>query len=188
MRLRFILLVLLLCWPAGLAAQVEIHFYSKDLAKTFPHAFVRLTDGAADTNYGFTAARVSPAILAGAVKGKIQTVDPDYVARSKRHFSLTLTDEQHRTVLEVVEKWRAAPQPSYRLNSSNCVHFVAEVAQALGLNALPDRKLMKKPKSFLEKVTRDNQALIAGWNSLPRHAGSPLQAQHAPTGHSIPRR
>ena len=173
MRLRFILL-LLLCWPASAAAQVEIHFYSKDLAKSFPHAFVRFTGDGIDTNYGFTAARVSPAILAGPVQGKIQTVDPEYVGRSKRHFSLRLSDGQYRAVLAVVEKWRSAPQPSYRLNRSNCVHFVAEVAQALGLSAPPDRKLMKKPKSFLEKVTRDNQALIAGWDRSP--AQTPHQA------------
>ena len=166
MAKRFILFLLLLCWPASLAAQVEIHFYSKDLAKSFPHAFVRLTGAGSDTNYGFTAARVSPAILAGPVKGKIQTVDPHYVSRSKLHFSLTLTDEQYRAVLAVVEKWRAAPQPSYRLNSSNCVHFVAEVAQALGLDAPPDPKLMKKPKSFLEKVTRENSVRIANWNRV----------------------
>jgi hypothetical protein len=171
-RTRLILFVLLLCWPAALAAQVEIHFYSKDLGNSFPHAFVRLTGTALDTNYGFTAMRVSPAILAGPVKGQIQTVDARYVARSDRHFSLTLNEEQYRSVLGVVEKWRSAPQPSYRLNSSNCVHFVAEVAQALGLHAPADRKLMKKPKSFLEKVTRNNQALIAGWNRLP---GSPSQ-------------
>ena len=166
MAQRFILF-LLLCWPASLAAQVEIHFYSKDLAKSFPHAFVRLTGAGTDTNYGFTAARISPAILAGPVKGKIQTVDPQYVSRSKLHFSLMLTDEQHRAVLEVVEKWRTAPQPSYRLNSDNCVHFVAEVAQALGLAAPPDPKLMKKPKSFLEKVARENSSLIANWDRVP---------------------
>ena len=179
MAKRFILFLLLLCWPASLAAQVEIHFYSKDLAKSFPHAFVRLTGAGSDTNYGFTAARVSPAILAGPVKGKIQTVDPHYVSRSKLHFSLTLTDEQYRAVLAVVEKWRSAPQPSYRLSSSNCVHFVAEVAQALGLDARPDPKLMKKPRSFLGKVTRENAALIAHWQ-VPTPAKRGATAPPAP--------
>ena len=185
---RLTLFLLLLCWPAAVPAQqVEIHFYSKDLAKTFPHAFVRLTGTGLDTNYGFTAERVSPAILMGPVKGKIQTVPPDYVARSQRHFSLSLSDEQYRLVLAVIEQWRAAPQPSYRLNSSNCVHFVASVAQALGLNAAPAPQLIKKPRSFLEKVTHDNSQLIAGWNGLPGQAGSPLQAQHDPAGDSISR-
>lgn len=175
MRLRFILLLLLLLWPASLAAQVEVHFYSKDLARSFPHAFVRITGAGIDTNYGFTAARVSPAILAGPVEGRIQTVDPLYVERSKRHFSLALTGEQYRSVLQIVERWRSAPQPSYRLNRSNCVHFVADVARTLGLSAPADPKLMKKPKSFLERVARDNSLLIASWNRLPaRAAAAPL--------------
>ncbi len=168
MRVRFILFLLILCWPAGAAAQVAIHFYSKDLAKSFPHAFVRITAAGIDTNYGFTAVRVSPAVLMRPVAGRIQSVDPQYVSRSKHHFSLSLSEHQYRSVLQVVEKWRSAPQPSYRLNSSNCVHFVAEVAQVLGLNATPDARLMKKPRSFLEKVTRDNSVLIANWNRLPR--------------------
>ena len=165
--MRLILFLLILCWPAGAAAQVAIHFYSKDLAKSFPHAFVRITAAGIDTNYGFTAVRVSPAVLVGPVTGKIQTVDPQYVWRSKHHFSLSLREDQYRSVLGVVEKWRSAPQPSYRLNSSNCVHFVADVAQVLGLSAMPDAKLMKKPRSFLEKVTRDNFVLIANWNRFP---------------------
>ena len=179
MRGRLILFVLLLCWPAALAAQIEIHFHSKDFGSSFPHGFVRLTGTidstgeAIDTNFGFTAVRVSPAILMGPVKGKIQTVDAEYVSRSDRHFSLGLTENQYRSVLAIVEKWRAAPQPSYRLNSSNCVHFVAEVARALGFNAPPDAKLMKKPRSYLEKVTRDNSVLIASWNRLPEAASQP---------------
>src|SRR5688500_4735171 len=109
MRRRLILFILLLCWPAALAAQVEIHFFSKDLGSSFPHAFVRLTGTidstgqAIDTNYGFTAVRVSPAILGGAVPGKIQTVDAKYVSRSQLHFSLSLSEEQYRSVLAVVE-------------------------------------------------------------------------------------
>ena len=175
-RTRLILFILLLCWPAALAAQVQIHFYSKDLAKSFPHAFVRLTGPALDANYGFTAVRVSPAILMGPVRGKIQSVDPQYVSRSSLHFSLDLTGDQYREVLRVIDKWRSAPQPSYRLNSANCVHFVAEVAQALGLDAPPDHKLMKKPRSFLEKVTRDNALLIANWPRSPaREAAAAAQ-------------
>ena len=185
MRGRFILFILLLCWPAALAAQIEIHFYSKDLGSSFPHAFVRMTGTvpangmAIDINYGFTADRIGPSVLTGPVRGRIQTVDREYVSRSDRHISLPLSELQYRSVLQVVEKWRAAPQPSYRLNRSNCVHFVAEVAQALGLNAPPDPKLMKKPRSFLEKVARSNLGLIAGWNRLP---GAPQRTASSPPG------
>ncbi|HJU76557.1 MAG TPA: hypothetical protein VJ597_01315 [Sphingomicrobium sp.] len=160
----------LLGWSGPASAEVEIHFYSKDFGSSFPHGFVRLTGTvdstgeAIDINYGFTAKRVTPAILTGAVKGKIQTVSARYVSRSHRHFSLSLTEEQYRTVLAVVERWRAMPQPSYALNSRNCVFFVAEVAQALGLDAQPVPRLMRKPKGFLQKVARDNSVLIASWN------------------------
>lgn len=177
--LRLLLLVLLLGWGGVARAEVEIAFYSKDLASTFPHAFVRLTgtDQSTgqkfDVNYGFTPERISPGILFGSVRGMIQTVDPVYVSRSDRHFSLKLDDEQYRAVLAVVEKWRTAPQPSYRLNSRNCVHFIAEVASALGLHAPPARGLMKKPKSFLRKVTSDNSALIRQWESRTGIAARP---------------
>jgi hypothetical protein len=179
MRLVKILIFLLILGSGGPArAEVEIAFYSKDFASTFPHAFVRLTgiDEATgqpfDTNYGFTPVRLAPGILFGPVQGMIHSADPLYVSRSDRHFSLTLDDEQYRAVVAVIEHWRDMPQPSYRLNSRNCVHFVAEVATVLGLHAPPARGLMKKPKSFLQKVTADNSSLIAQW---PVRTGGALQ-------------
>ena len=185
MRLvRLLLFVALLGWGGAARAEVEIGFYSKDFASTFPHAFVRLTGTdestgqSYDTNYGFTPVRLSTGILFGSVNGMIQTVDPVYVSRSDRHFSLKLNDEQYRAVLAVVEKWRTAPQPNYRLNSRNCVHFVADIAGALGLHAPPAKGLMKKPKSFLQKVTRDNMALIAQWD---RRLGLEAEALPPPT-------
>lgn len=188
---RLFLLFILLGWAAPAFAAIEIHFYSKDLASTFPHAYVRLTGTVdstgetVDTNFGFTPERVSPGILLGSVRGMIQTVDPLYVSRSDRHFTLPLTEEQYRTVMAIVEKWRSAPQPSYRLNSRNCVHFVAEVAAALGLHAPEVKALMKKPKSYLRKVTQDNLALIQQWanrfglaaRSAPAPAPAPAPAQ-----------
>src|SRR3712207_8844051 len=42
-RLCLFLLVLAFAWPQAARAAVEIHFYSKDLGASFPHAFVRLT-------------------------------------------------------------------------------------------------------------------------------------------------
>src|SRR5688500_8136658 len=89
-------LLLLAGWSGAATAQVEIHFHSKDMASTFPHAFVRLTGTdqstgqPVDINYGFTPVSLSPSILLGAVAGMIQTVDPVYVSRSDRHFTLPL--------------------------------------------------------------------------------------------------
>ena len=169
MMRRFILLLFLLGWSGAATAQVDVHFHSKDLASTFPHAFIRLTGTdettgqPVDVNYGFTPVSLSPSILLRPVPGMIQTVDPLYVSRSDRHFTLPLSADQHRSVLAIVDAWRSAAQPSYRLNSRNCTHFVAAIATALGLSAPPAPGLMKKPKSFLREVTADNLALIARW-------------------------
>lgn len=182
-RLCLALLLLLAGWTGAASAQVEIHFHSKDMASTFPHAFVRLTGidettrQPVDVNYGFTPVSLSPSILFGAVPGMIQTVDPVYVSRSDRHFTLPLSAEQHRSVLAIVEAWRNTKQPSYRLNSRNCTHFVAEIATALGLSAPPAPGLMKKPKSFLRKVTADNLALIHRWPRPPALASAPPAQQ-----------
>lgn len=177
-RSLFLFALLVLGWSQAALAVVEVHFYSKDLASTFPHAFVRLTGTdeatgeAIDTNFGFTPVSVTPSILVGPVPGMIHKADAAYVARSDRHFSLRLSPQQHRAVIAVVERWRSHPQPNYRLNSRNCVHFIADVAAALGLYAPEFKPLMKKPKSFLRKVTQDNLALIQSWES--RLAAAPV--------------
>ena len=185
---RLLLLLILLGWGAAARAEVEIGFYSKDLASTFPHAFVRLTGTDSrngqkfDTNFGFTPVKITPGVLFGPVNGMIQTVDAAYVSRSDEHFSLKLSPEQYRSVLAVIEEWRSAPQPNYRLNGRNCVDFVADVAVALGLHAPPVRELMKKPKSFLQKVTSENMPLIQQWTvrtwpKPPLPAPAPAAAQ-----------
>ena len=185
-RRYLIAMLLLFCWAAPAAAEVEIAFYSKDFASTFPHGFVRLT-GKVDstgetieTNYGFTPTRLSPRILGGPVEGRIETVSPVYVSRSVRHFSLKLSERQYRSILALVQKWRSLPQPSYRLGDRNCVHFVAEVATTLGLTAPYAPNLMKKPKSYLRRLTQQNAALIASW-AQGRSLQQPTGTARAPT-------
>jgi hypothetical protein len=68
-------------------------------------------------------------------------------------------------VVAVIDKWRNAPQPSYRLNGRNCIDFVADVATALGLKAPVIPRLMKKPRSYLDQIARLNASLIAGWDA-----------------------
>jgi len=162
------LLAFLLAWgaPAPAPAAVEIAFYSRELGgNNFPHAFVTLrgtvdaTGEAVDTAYGFTARHVTPAILMGSVTGEVVIETPRQVARSDRQFALTLTDDQYRAVLAVVERWRSRAQPSYNLNRRNCVHFVAELAAVLGLRVENHRRLMKRPRSFLEHVRGLNPQL-----------------------------
>ena len=164
---RLFLGLLLLCGlPAHAFAAVEIAFYSRELGgNNFPHAFVTLhgtvdsTGEAVDTSYGFTAKAVTPALLFGSVSGEVVVEGPEQVARSDRQFAFTLTEDQYRAVMAVVEAWRSRPQPSYNLNRRNCVHFVSEVAGAAGLRVENVRGLMKRPRSFLQHVRGLNPQL-----------------------------
>lgn len=162
-RTRIFLIVALL-WlvPASASAAVTVSFYSKELGTSFPHAFITLTGTVdatgepVDTSYGFTAKAISPAILFGSVPGMVTPEDRDYIEHSDLQFSLPLTDAQYGAVLDVVERWRDAEQPSYNLNHRNCVFFVGEIARAIGLAVTFDPKLMKKPRSFLVSVRDAN--------------------------------
>lgn len=166
--LRLILLsLLLLC--AGLTtparAEVVVSFYSHDFGDRFPHAFIVLkgkidaTGEVIDVNYGFTASSVSPAILLGSVKGEVQTSKPDYIAKSDRQFDVTVDDATYARLMAKVAEWRDREQPSYSLNKRNCVHFVMELAEVVGLTVNRKSKLFKKPKSFLIEVKGLNPQL-----------------------------
>ena len=119
-----------------------------------------------ETNYGFTATHVTPAILFGSVSGEVMSVSPDYVARSVAHFTLTLSDAEYERAMAVVTAWREAKQPSYNLNKRNCVFFVAQIAETLGMTVDTSR-LMKKPFSFLTAMTSANQPWLAARGSAP---------------------
>jgi hypothetical protein len=165
-RMAAFLLIAALPLPA--LAAVEIHFYSRELGgNNFPHAFVHLkgtvdaTGEPVDIAYGFTARTVSPAILMGSVTGDVVVETAAQIAASQRQFSLTLTDEQYGRVLAAVERWRRLAQPSYNLNRRNCVHFVGEMAEAVGLAVTYDPRLMKRPRSFLVAVREANGPRLA---------------------------
>lgn len=167
--------LLLLLMPAPGRAAVEISFYSHEFGANFPHAFVVLagTDDRSgqriDANYGFTATHISPAILFGAVKGEIFSrdakKDAGYIASSDRHFSFELSDAEYDAVMATVEEWRNRRQPSYDLNRSNCVHFVADVAARLGMSAATPKALMKKPRSFVQSLTAANTQWLSARNA-----------------------
>ena len=109
-----ILSLLMLC--AGLAAparaEVVVSFYSHDFGDRFPHAFIVMkgtldaTGEAVDANYGFTAVSVSPAILFGSVKGKVESSKPDYIEKSDRQFDVTVDDATYGRILAKVAEWR----------------------------------------------------------------------------------
>jgi hypothetical protein len=143
------------------SAAVELSFYSKEFGSSFPHAFVVFrgkTEAGVEvrSDYGFTASSITPAILAGSVRGEIMSHPAEYIAASDRQITMTLTDRQYEAAMEVVHRWRTRKQPSYNLNRANCVHFVAEIAQAVGLTVRNDPKLMKKPRSFLTALRNAN--------------------------------
>ncbi|SEH13430.1 hypothetical protein SAMN05428974_0777 [Sphingopyxis sp. YR583] len=160
--------LLMLC--AGLAAparaEVVVSFYSHDFGDRFPHAFIVMkgtldaTGEVVDSNYGFTAVSVSPAILLGSVKGKVESSKPDYIEKSDRQFDVTVDDATYARVMAKVTEWRDREQPSYSLNKRNCVHFVMELAEVVGLKVDRKSKLFKKPKSFLIEVRGLNPALV----------------------------
>lgn len=148
-------LALVLGLPAPALAAVEIAFHSRELGGSFPHAFIRLTGTVdatgepVDVAYGFTARAISPAILFGAVAGEIFVESEARIRTSDRQFRLTLTDDQYRAVVAVIEDWRNRPQPSYSLARANCIHFVAAVGSALGLTIELVPRLLRRPRSFL---------------------------------------
>lgn len=164
-----LMLLTLLAFCLGVAtplqAAVTVSFYSHDFGDRFPHAFVTANgtldgDGqVVDDNFGFTAKNVSPAILMGSVKGYVQKLEPDYIGKSDRQFSVTVDDATYARLIAKVHEWQDRAQPSYSLGKRNCVHFVMELAEVVGLKVNRKSKFFKKPKSFLIEVKGLNPTL-----------------------------
>ena len=164
-RLLYILLAALLWLASALPAHaaVTITFWSHEFGNSFPHTFFTLRGvpdrGGApvDVNYGFTARSISPAILMGTVKGRMDSVDPSYMRGSDAQFALTLSDAQYDQVMALTREWsEVGGDARYNLNKRNCVHFVAEAARRSGLTGLDHPSLMKKPRSYLQAVGAAN--------------------------------
>ena len=158
---------LLVLLPLPAQAAVEITFYSREFGTQFPHGFVALEGSLdrggerIDANYGFTATHVTPAILFGSVRGEVGPVAAGYIRGSEAHFSLVLNDAEYDQVMATVARYRELRQPSYHLNRRNCVHFIADVATALGMRADTPRRLMRRPRSFTESLIRANREWLA---------------------------
>ena len=158
----------LLACPA--AAQVTLSFHSFNgsmFGGHYPHTFIVLegTDDATgeriNANYGFTAIRVTPAVLTGSVEGTVESKGLDYLRGTNRHFSIPLSAAQFHAVMVEVRTWRDMGGKDYNLNTRNCVHFVAAIARVVGLKADVPEKLVKKPRAWLNYVTRMNPQLHA---------------------------
>ena len=141
-------------------AQVQMHFHSFNGSVFFgryPHAFVvlegKLSDGTrVNENYGFTAADPSPAVLRGPVKHAILTEPQKYVDSTNRHFSVTLNDAQVAKVRATMRQWRDAPGNAYNLDTRSCVHFVGAMAQIAGLRVAYPKKMLRRPKNWLNYI------------------------------------
>jgi hypothetical protein len=174
---------------SGASAEVTLTFYSHHFGTygygiAFPHAHIGLSGTTGPdakpvkANFGFTAQTISPSILWDSVEGAVLSMPDDYMARGQPELSLTISDEQYRAVLAVVDRWRKYPQPSYNLDKHNCVTFVKEIAIAVRLPASNSAKFIRSPKEFLEdlqlRASKANRIIARG---KPQHPIASPQPQ-----------
>lgn len=139
-------------------------FYSHEFGEYFPHAFVELTTDLTKPNvdqdaFGFTAKNISPAILMGSVNGEVRSPKPDLIRNSNSHFTVAITSAQLEKIKSIRAIWSSGAGSRYSLNKRNCVHFVGEIADVIGLSVNFDSKNFKRPKRFLEEVAALNPTL-----------------------------
>jgi hypothetical protein len=143
-------------------------FHSFDgsvLVGRYPHAFV-VFEGTLEEdgrpvsgNYGFTAARVTPAILRGPVPHAVTSERQEYLDTTNRHFSVPLTDRQYRAIMAEIARWRDTPGRFYDLDRRNCIHFVGRLAQLAGLTVAYPHELIRRPKAWLNRIAELNPGL-----------------------------
>ena len=159
----------LLAMTSPARADVQVHFQSFNgsvLWGRYPHTFVvfegELEDGTrVSENYGFSARSSMEAISSGPAEHMILTETQDTIAQTNRHFSITVSDRQYRRLLATVLAWRDYPGKYYDLDENNCIHFVAALARAAGLEADVPEEYLRRPKAWLNYVTRLNPQLGA---------------------------
>lgn len=166
---RLLLFVLALLSASPAAAQVLLSFHSFNgsmMGGRYPHTFIVMEgtleeDGKpVNENYGYTSVRVSPAILSGNVDGTIHVEKPKYITTTNRHFTVPISDAQYRAIVAEVHSWREAGKV-YNLNTRNCIHFVAKIAQLAGLRADVPQELTRRPRAWLNLIGRLNPQLAA---------------------------
>jgi len=167
---KHLLLLFTLLWTAPAFAEVQIHFHSFNgnvFWGRYPHTFIVLegtleeTGAAVNENYGFSARRVTPAILTGPVEHMVLAESAKNVRKTNRHFSMTLTDEEFRKVKALVISWQEAPGKFYDLEKRNCIHFVGEIGRLLGLKVDYPEELLRRPKKWLNRISAMNPQLGA---------------------------
>lgn len=151
-------------------AAVTVHFHSFNgsvLWGRYPHTFV-IFEGTLDgngekvhENFGFSAKYTSQAITSGPAEHEIIVEDEDTIPDTNRHFSVRVSDAQYRALRAEVERWRNHPGRYYDLDERNCIHFVAAIAQMLDIKADVPENYLRRPKAWLNYVTRNNPQLGA---------------------------
>ena len=163
-------LLLAFLWSGPALAEVQIHFHSFNgnvFWGRYPHTFIVL-DGTLEEsgrvineNYGFSARTVSPAILSGPVEHMVLAESEKNVQKTNRHFSITLTDEEYKRVIQLVASWQQAPGKFYDLDKRNCIHFVGEIARLIGLKVDYPEDMLRRPKRWLNHISAMNPQLGA---------------------------
>lgn len=168
--LRLLAALFLLLAPVPAFAQVLLSFHSFNgsyLGGRYPHAFVVLDGTLADgtrvhENYGYSTSAGALAALSGKVPGIIQVEKEKYILSTNRHFTVPVSDAQYRAIVAEVNAWKDAPgQKRYDLDHRNCIHFVARIAELVGLKAEVPQNMVRRPKLWLNLITRLNPALGA---------------------------
>lgn len=162
MRFLVTFFALLLAFGATPAqADIEVSFWSRELGLELPHAFFNIdgvvTGKPVAESYGFTAKTITPALLWGPVPGRIDLTTRGYQAASHKLFTITVPDDAYARLHALVQRYSVKPGSIYRMNERNCVHFVAEAAATAGLRLPNDKRLMKRPTSFLLAVAAANK-------------------------------
>lgn len=164
----FALFAALAAMPALAQVQVSFHsFNGSYLGGRYPHAFVVLDGTLANgqpvhENYGYSTSASALSALSGLVPGIIQIEREKYIASTNRHFTVAISDAQYRTIRAEVEAWKDAPgQKRYSLDHRNCLHFVARIAEIVGLTAPVPQDMVRRPKKWLNYVTGLNPQLGA---------------------------
>lgn len=151
-------------------ADVRLSFHSFNgsvLFGRYPHTFIVLegtleeTGKAVNENYGFTAKKVSTAVLNGPVKQDISIEKPKYVKSTNRHFTTTISDAQYHRIVAEMRAWRDAPGDFYDLDKRNCIHFVGKIAEIIGLKVDYPTDMLRRPKKWLNHITALNPQLGA---------------------------
>ncbi|PLK27590.1 hypothetical protein [Novosphingobium sp. TH158] len=167
---RFLVALCLLLLPLPASAQVLLSFHSFNgsyLGGRYPHAFIVLEGTLADgrqvrENYGYSTSASALSALNGPVPGIIQVEKDKYIRSTNRHFTVPLSDAQYQAIVAEVNAWKDAPgQKRYLLDKRNCIHFVARIAQMVGIRADVPQNLVRRPKLWLNLVTRLNPQLGA---------------------------